>query len=109
MSLILAGEVRQGVRIGRPPGGRPPNCSALSKHTRPGRDHDLSSARAILSGLDRGPKRIVREQLMKLKIFDLLVRLIKVQEDQCLPSEDLIRELQIALPPEVENVVPHAP
>jgi NitT/TauT family transport system ATP-binding protein len=45
-------------------------------------------------------KRIVREQLMKLKIFELLVRLIKVQEDQCLPSEELIRELQAALPHE---------
>jgi NitT/TauT family transport system ATP-binding protein len=45
-------------------------------------------------------KRIVREQLMKLKIFELLVRLIKVQEDQCLPSEELLRELQAALPHE---------
>jgi hypothetical protein len=45
-------------------------------------------------------KRIVREQLMKLKIFELLVRLIKVQENQCLPSEELIRELQAALPHE---------
>ena len=45
-------------------------------------------------------KRIVREQLMKLKIFELLVRLIKVQENQTLPSEDLIRELQVAMPHE---------
>jgi NitT/TauT family transport system ATP-binding protein len=45
-------------------------------------------------------KRIVREQLMKLKIFELLVRLIKVQENQCLPSEELLRELQAALPHE---------
>jgi NitT/TauT family transport system ATP-binding protein len=45
-------------------------------------------------------KRIVREQLMKLKIFELLVRLIRVQENQCLPSEELIRELQAALPHE---------
>jgi NitT/TauT family transport system ATP-binding protein len=45
-------------------------------------------------------KRIVREQLMKLKIFELLVRLIKVQENQCLPSEELMRELQAALPHE---------
>ena len=45
-------------------------------------------------------KRIVREQLMKLKIFELLVRLIKVQEDQSLPSEELLRELQAALPHE---------
>jgi NitT/TauT family transport system ATP-binding protein len=45
-------------------------------------------------------KRIIREQLMKLKIFELLVRLIKVQEDQCLKSEELMRELQAALPHE---------
>lgn len=45
-------------------------------------------------------KRIVREQLMKLKIFELLVRLIKVQTDQCLPSEELLRELTAALPHE---------
>jgi NitT/TauT family transport system ATP-binding protein len=45
-------------------------------------------------------KRIVREQLMKLKIFELLVRLIKVQENQCLPSEELLRELTAALPHE---------
>jgi NitT/TauT family transport system ATP-binding protein len=45
-------------------------------------------------------KRIVREQLMKLKIFELLVRLIRVQENQCLPSEELVRELTAALPHE---------
>jgi NitT/TauT family transport system ATP-binding protein len=37
---------------------------------------------------------------MKLKIFELLVRLIKVQENQCLPSEELVRELTAALPHE---------
>ncbi len=42
-------------------------------------------------------KRIVREQLLKLKIFELLVRLIRVQENKCLPSEELLRELQAAL------------
>jgi len=45
-------------------------------------------------------KRIVREQLLKLKIFELLVRLIKVQENQVLTDEELIRELTIALPHE---------
>ena len=45
-------------------------------------------------------KRIVREQLLKLKIFELLVRLIRVQENQILPDEELIRELTIALPHE---------
>ncbi len=45
-------------------------------------------------------KRLVREQLMKLKIFELLVRLIRVQENQTLPDEELMRELQAALPHE---------
>jgi NitT/TauT family transport system ATP-binding protein len=45
-------------------------------------------------------KRIVREQLLKLKIFDLLVRLIRVQEDQVLRDDSLIQELTIALPHE---------
>ena len=45
-------------------------------------------------------KRIVREQLLKLKIFELLVRLIRVQENQVLSDEELIRELTIALPHE---------
>src|SRR5208283_1132828 len=45
-------------------------------------------------------KRIVREQLLKLKIFDLLVRLIRVQENQTITLEELLRELQAALPHE---------
>ena len=45
-------------------------------------------------------KRMVREQLLKLKIFELLVRLIKVQENQLLDAEELMRELQAALPHE---------
>jgi NitT/TauT family transport system ATP-binding protein len=45
-------------------------------------------------------KRIIREQLLKLKIFELFIRLIKVQEDQHLPVEELLRELQAALPHE---------
>jgi NitT/TauT family transport system ATP-binding protein len=45
-------------------------------------------------------KRMVSEQLLKLKIFELLVRLIKVQENQQLAAEELLRELQAALPHE---------
>ena len=37
---------------------------------------------------------------MKLKIFELFVRLIKVQENQHLREEDLLRELQTAMPHE---------
>ncbi len=45
-------------------------------------------------------KQLVREQLLKLKIFDLLVRLIRVHENQQMPAEDLLVELQAALPHE---------
>jgi NitT/TauT family transport system ATP-binding protein len=45
-------------------------------------------------------KRLVREQLLKLKIFELLIRLIRVQEDQHLTAEDMLRELETALPHE---------
>ena len=45
-------------------------------------------------------KRMVREQLLKLKIFELLVRLIKVQENQQLTAEEMLRELQAAMPHE---------
>jgi len=45
-------------------------------------------------------KRLVREQCLKLKIFDLLVRLIRVQENQVITVEELLRELQAALPHE---------
>ena len=42
----------------------------------------------------------MREQLLKLKIFELLVRLIRVQENQTLTDEEFLRELQAALPHE---------
>ena len=42
----------------------------------------------------------MREQLLKLKVFELLVRLIRVQEDQHLKEEELLRELQAAMPHE---------
>jgi NitT/TauT family transport system ATP-binding protein len=56
--------------------------------------------RTLVDGSTAEQKRLVKEQLLKLKIFELLVRLIKVQEDQHLPIEDLLHELQIALPHE---------
>jgi len=65
--------------------------------------HDVQTTqlgRELTNASTADQKRIVREQLMKLKIFELLVRLIKVQEDQCLPSEELVRELTAALPHE---------
>ncbi len=54
----------------------------------------------VLAAVPREQKRIVREQLVKLKIFELLVRLIRVQENHQLADEELIRELTIALPHE---------
>jgi NitT/TauT family transport system ATP-binding protein len=45
-------------------------------------------------------KRIVRERLLKLKFFELLVRLIKIQPDGMLTEQDLINELTVALPHE---------
>ena len=56
--------------------------------------------RELVAASTSEQKRLVREQLLKLKIFDLLVRLIKVQEDQTLPQEELLRELSAALPHE---------
>jgi NitT/TauT family transport system ATP-binding protein len=70
----------------------------------PGQDvHITALGKELVASSTGDQKRIVREQLMKLKIFELLVRLIKVQEDQCLPSEELVRELQAALPHEKQR------
>jgi NitT/TauT family transport system ATP-binding protein len=54
----------------------------------------------LVNGSTNDQKRLVREQLMKLKIFELLVRLIKVQEDRVLTAENLLHELEHALPHE---------
>jgi len=67
----------------------------------PGQDVLITPlGRELVSASTSEQKRIVREQLMKLKIFELLVRLIRVQENQTLTSEELIRELTAALPHE---------
>jgi len=67
----------------------------------PGQDVEITAlGHEALSAAPVEQKRIVREQLLKLKIFELLVRLIKVQENQVLSDEELIRELTIALPHE---------
>ena len=56
--------------------------------------------REVLAATTAGQKALIRTQLMKLKIFELFVRLIKVQENQHLREEDLLRELQTAMPHE---------
>jgi NitT/TauT family transport system ATP-binding protein len=72
----------------------------------PGQDVEITAlGKELVNSSTADQKRIVREQLMKLKIFELLVRLIKVQENQCLPSEELVRELQAALPHEKSRLL----
>jgi NitT/TauT family transport system ATP-binding protein len=67
----------------------------------PGQDVEITPlGLEALAAVPAEQKRIVREQLLKLKIFELLVRLIKVQPEQLLSDEELIRELTIALPHE---------
>jgi NitT/TauT family transport system ATP-binding protein len=67
----------------------------------PGQDVEITPlGHEALAAAPGEQKRIVREQLLKLKIFELLVRLIRVQENQLLSDEELIRELTIALPHE---------
>lgn len=67
----------------------------------PGQDVEITPlGLETLAAPPNEQKRIVREQLLKLKIFELLVRLINVQENRVLSDEALINELTIALPHE---------
>jgi len=67
----------------------------------PGQEVEITPlGHEVLRAGPRDQKRIVREQLLKLKIFELLVRLIRVQENHELADEDLIRELTVAMPHE---------
>ncbi len=65
----------------------------------PGQEVHLTAlGREVVGGSTDSQKRVVRGQLLKLKLFELVLRLIKVQENQILPDEELLRELQAALP-----------
>ncbi|MEI7567186.1 MAG: AAA-associated domain-containing protein, partial [Opitutaceae bacterium] len=67
----------------------------------PGQDVEITPlGREALAAVPSEQKRMVREQLFKLKIFELLIRLITVQKDQLLSEEELVRELAMALPHE---------
>jgi NitT/TauT family transport system ATP-binding protein len=67
----------------------------------PGQDVVISDlGRKVVGASTTEQKNLVREQLLKLKIFELLVRLIRVQENQTLTDEEFLRELQAALPHE---------
>ena len=69
--------------------------------TTPGQDVVLSElGKKVVESSTAEQKSLVREQLLKLKIFELLIRLIRVQENQILTEEELLRELQAALPHE---------
>ena len=69
--------------------------------TTPGQDAVLTDlGRQIVGASTIEQKNLEREQLLKLKIFELLVRLIRVQENQTLTEEELLRELHAALPHE---------
>jgi len=66
-------------------------------------EHDViitPLGREVINASTAEQKRLVHEQLLKLKVFDLIVRLIRVQENQTMPEEDFLRELQVALPHE---------
>ena len=56
--------------------------------------------RDLVAASTETQRGIIRERLMQLKIFELLVRLIRVQPEHCLPDEELLRELRTALPHE---------
>jgi NitT/TauT family transport system ATP-binding protein len=56
--------------------------------------------RQVVAASPKEQRALVREQLLKLKIFELLLRLIRVQPEQALKDEEMMRELQAALPHE---------
>ncbi|HTJ79406.1 MAG TPA: nitrate/sulfonate/bicarbonate ABC transporter ATP-binding protein [Rariglobus sp.] len=69
--------------------------------TTPGQDVIMTDlGKQAVNASTTEQKNLVREQLLKLKIFELLVRLIRVQENHTLTEEELLRELQAALPHE---------
>ena len=69
--------------------------------TTPGQDAVITDlGKQLVAASTTEQKNLVREQLLKLKIFELLVRLIRVQENQTLTEEEFLRELQAALPHE---------
>jgi NitT/TauT family transport system ATP-binding protein len=67
----------------------------------PGQDVRITPlGREVNAGSTERQRDIIRGQLKRLKIFELLVRLIGVQEHKQLREEDLLRELQALLPHE---------
>jgi NitT/TauT family transport system ATP-binding protein len=73
----------------------------LSLLETPGQDVRITPlGREVMAGSTDRQRDIIREQLKRLKIFELLIRLIGVQPDKLLREEDLLNELQALLPHE---------
>ena len=67
----------------------------------PGQDvHITELGKKLLAASLHDRKALLREQMMKLKLFELLVRLINLQPDKELAEELLLQELQTILPHE---------
>ena len=61
--------------------------------------------RQVLAASTLDQKKLLREKILKLKIFELLTRLINVQEDKVLADDTLLAELQALLPHEKPRVI----
>jgi NitT/TauT family transport system ATP-binding protein len=64
---------------------------------------DFGSQVLAASTLDQ--KRLLREKILGLKIFDLLIRLINVQDSKVLNDDVLLAELAALLPHEKPKVI----
>ncbi len=74
-------------------------------HT-PGQDVIITEfGRQVLAASAVEQRRLLRDKLLKLKIFELLVRLINVQEEKTLTDETLLAELAALLPHEKPRVI----
>lgn len=72
----------------------------------PGQDVIITDfGKQVLAASMLDQKKILREKILKLKIFELLVRLINVQEEKILTDDALLSELQALLPHEKPRVI----
>ncbi len=72
----------------------------------PGQDVLITDfGRQVLAASTLDQKKLLREKILKLKIFELLIRLINVQEDKTLTDDTLLAELRALLPHEKPRVI----
>ena len=72
----------------------------------PGQDVIITDfGRQVLAATTFDQRHLLREKILKLKIFELLIRLINVQEDKILTDDVLLAELQALLPHEKPRVI----